>query len=77
MAAPQKGLRNAASALVRRRGLLLPALLLAIAAAVLSTVFAYRAALADALLTQLQATSAQRAAASSAEQVPALRAYLL
>ncbi len=73
MAAPQKGLRNAASALARRKGLLLPALLLAVAAVVLYTVFAHRAALADALLTHLQATSSnQRPAASGAGQVPAL-----
>ena len=72
MAAPQKGLRNAASALVRRKGLLLPALLLAVAAAALATVFAHRAALADALLAQLQATSAQRGAPSTAGQVSAL-----
>ena len=68
MAVPQKGLRSAASALVRRRPLLLPALLVAVAAAVLSTVFVYRAALADALLTQLRAASSQRPKASATYQ---------
>ena len=75
MAVPQKGLRNAASALARRK-VLLPALLAAVAAVLLSTVFVYRAALADALLTQLQATSAPQSAASVTEQVPATAARL-
>ena len=70
MAVPQKGLRNAAAFLARRR-LLLPALLAAIAATLLSAVVVYRAALADALLAQLQATAAQPSAACATDQVHA------
>ena len=68
MAVPQKGLRSAASILARRK-VLLPALLAAVAAALLSAVVVYRAALADALLAQLQATAAQKARVCTADQV--------